>query len=54
MSQNDDDDEQDNNLLVVPGIINAPRTPGDMSQVSHTVILFLNIISKTKFFIFIA
>ncbi|XP_070494327.1 SNF-related serine/threonine-protein kinase isoform X2 [Chironomus tepperi] len=32
MSQDDDDDEQDNNLLVVPGIINAPRTPGDMSQ----------------------
>lgn len=33
MSQ--DDDDQDNNLLVVPGIINAPRTPGDMSQVRH-------------------
>ena len=33
MSQ--DDDDQDNNLLVVPGIINAPRTPGDMSQVSN-------------------
>ena len=33
MSQDDDEDEQDNNLLVVPGIINAPRTPGDMSQV---------------------
>ena len=34
MSQGDDDDDkQDNNLLVVPGIINAPRTPGDVCQV---------------------
>ena len=44
-------DEQDSNLLLVPGIMNAPRTPGvDSGQVSYKMSIIIQIFIRNLAF----